>query len=157
MCGERGCAWQRRGHAWQRGACMAGGMCGGGGGGHAWQERWPLQQMVRILLECILVIITGYNEVVAKVIFLHLSVIHSVHSGGGGLPQCMLGYHPPGADTPPQQQTPPQTRPPWEQTPARADTTTPPQTRHSPRSRHTPPDQTPPASIRSMSGRYASY
>ena len=52
------------GHAWQRGACMA---KGGGGmhdgsvhgrgvyivGGHAWQERWPLQQKVRILLECI--------------------------------------------------------------------------------------------------------
>ena len=35
----------------------------------------------------------------AKVIFLHLSVSHSVH--GGGLPQCMLGYTPPtGADTP---------------------------------------------------------
>ena len=51
-----------REHAWQ-GACMAGGMCGGGcawlracmAGGHAWQERWPLQQMVCILLECILV------------------------------------------------------------------------------------------------------
>ena len=25
----------------------------------------------------------------------------------GGLPQCMLGYHPPGPDTPPQEQTPP--------------------------------------------------
>ena len=25
------------------------------GGGHVWQERWPLQQMVCILLECILV------------------------------------------------------------------------------------------------------
>ena len=31
---------------------MAGGMCGGG---HVWLERWPLQQVVRILLECILV------------------------------------------------------------------------------------------------------
>ena len=44
-------------------------------------------------------IITGRNEVVAKVIFLHLSVIHSVHRGGGGLPQCMLGY-PPGSSRP---------------------------------------------------------
>ena len=35
----------------------------------------------------------------AKVIFLHLSVIHSVHRGGG-LPQCILGYHHPPADTP---------------------------------------------------------
>ena len=50
----------------------------------------------------------GRNEVVAKVIFLHLSVILFT---GGVLPQCMLGYHPqtpdppwtpdpPGADTP---------------------------------------------------------
>ena len=44
----------------------------------------------------------------AKVMFLHLSVSHSVHKGGGCLPQCMLGYtprsrHPPGADTPPAQ------------------------------------------------------
>ena len=44
-----------------------------------------------------------------KVIFLHLSVIHSVHRGGGGLPQCMLGYHPPGSSPPPPDQadTPP--------------------------------------------------
>ena len=33
------------GHAWQ------GGMHGWGGG-HTWQERWPLQRMVHILLEC---------------------------------------------------------------------------------------------------------
>ena len=42
------------------GGCVAGGgMHGrdvrGRGGGHAWQERWPLQWAVRILLECILV------------------------------------------------------------------------------------------------------
>ena len=36
-----------------------------------------------------------------KVMFLHLSVSHSVHRGGG-LPQCMLGYHhPPRPGTPP--------------------------------------------------------
>ena len=37
----------------------------------------------------------------AKVMFLHLSVSHSVHRGC--LPQCMLGYTPQplGADTPP--------------------------------------------------------
>ena len=40
----------------------------------------------------------------AKVMFLHLSVSHSVHRGG--LPQCMLGYHPPGTRHPPEQ-TPP--------------------------------------------------
>ena len=47
------------GHAWQ-GACVVGGMHGGGhawqGWGHVWQERWPLQQTVHILLECILVL-----------------------------------------------------------------------------------------------------
>ena len=37
------------------GACMAGGVRGGGGR-RAWQERRPLQLTVRILLECILVI-----------------------------------------------------------------------------------------------------
>ena len=86
----------------------------------------------------------------AKVIFLHLSVIHSVHRGG--LPQCMLGYHhhpptryqspwtrspppgsrhpprgdPPAADppeeTPPPEQTPPGGDPPLEQTPPRKQT-----------------------------------
>ena len=44
-----------------RGACMAGGghVWQGGvhGRGHAWQERWPLQQAVHILLECILVLL----------------------------------------------------------------------------------------------------
>ena len=47
-----------------RGMCMAGGMHGTGmcvtggmcGRGHTWQERWPLQRAVRILLECILVV-----------------------------------------------------------------------------------------------------
>ena len=37
------------------GACVAGGIHGhGGGGGHVWQERWPLHRAVRILVECIL-------------------------------------------------------------------------------------------------------
>ena len=34
---------------------MAGGACMARGGGHAWQERRPLQWTVCILLECILV------------------------------------------------------------------------------------------------------
>ena len=77
----------------------------------------------------------------AKVISLHLSVIHSVHRGGGGLSQCMLGYHspqtrqtPPGPGRPPRDQADtPQTRqtPPWDQ----AD---PPPTPQGP---DTPPDQ----------------
>ena len=49
-------------------------------------------------------IFTGRNEVVAKVIFLHLSVILFT---GGRLPQCMLGYHPLGAD-PPRADPPPE-------------------------------------------------
>ena len=50
----------------------------------------------------------------AKVMFLHVSVSHSVHRGG--LPQCMLGYHPPRTRPPPQSRHP-QSRPPQEQTP----------------------------------------
>ena len=104
------------------------------------QSRQLLLRAVCILLECILV--TGRNEVEAKVIFLHLSVIHSVHKGGG-LPQCMLGYHtppgvtPPRADTPntPPDQTSPGADPPWSR----------------------PPAADPPQSRRSTSGRYASY
>ena len=98
----------------------------------------------------------------------------STGGGEGCLPQCMLGYTPwsrsPGADilpeqTPPRADTPqsrhPQTPPgadtPWsryppEQTPPRAD----------PPGADPPPEQTPqsrhpPGSIRSTSGRYASY
>ena len=91
--------------------------------------------------------------------FLQASVILST-GGGGGLPQCMLGnHHPPGTTSP------------------RADTH-PPGTRHTPLGPDPPPEQTPPlpppeqtpppradtpspreadASMRSMSGRYASY
>ena len=66
-------------------------------------------------------VITSRNEVVAKVMFLLVSMILST---GGCLPQCMLGYHPPGADTP-QSRPPRQSRhplqeqtPPGKQTPA---------------------------------------
>ena len=77
----------------------------------------------------------------AKVIFSQACVCPQ---GGGCLPQCMLGYIPLGADTPP---------------PPGADTLPPEQTPPT-GSRH-PPEQTPPrdadCSIRSTSGRYASY
>ena len=56
-------------------------------------------------------VITGRNEVVAKVMFLQVSVCPQ--GGSGCLPQCMLGCHPPKdqADTPPgTRQTPPGTR-----------------------------------------------
>ena len=99
----------------------------------------------------------------AKVMFLQASVILS--TGRGCLPQCMMGYHPPGADTPLQEQTPPHgadtppSRHPLEQTPPRADTPgsrhplkqtppgadTPPQSRHPQLwSRHPPEADTPP-------------
>ena len=71
----------------------------------------------------------------AKVMFLHLSVCHSVHRGC--LPQCMLGYTPPGADTP------------WSKQLSPGANTPPPRSSH------------PPSSacweIRPTSGRYASY
>ena len=50
-------------------------------------------------------IFTARNEVGARLCFLHVSVILFT---GGGLPQCMLGYHPP-------EQTPPGTTYPPEQ------------------------------------------
>ena len=70
-------------------------------------------------------LITGRNEVVAKVIFLHLSVIHSVHREEGVCPSACWDTTPPDqADTPPgpgrhapprDQADTPQTRqtPPW--------------------------------------------
>ena len=59
-------------------------------------------------------IFTGGNEVVAKVIFLHLFVI--LFTGGVCLSACWdttpPEQTPPGVDTPPEQQTPPKSRPP---------------------------------------------
>ena len=70
-------------------------------------------------------------------------VCHSVH--GGCLPQCMLGYHTPRADTPlswhPPGADPPGADTLWEQTPPRAET--PPPRADPPRSRHPPRADTP--------------
>ena len=84
-------------------------------------------------------IITGRNGVVAKVIFLHLSVIHSVHRGEGVcLSACWDTTTPHPEQTPPDQiPTPlgaanPGSRPPLDQTP------------HPPRSRPPWPDTHPP-------------
>ena len=85
--------------------------------------------------------ITGRNEVVAKVIFLHLSVILFTVGEGVCLSACwdtpQIRHHPLDQTPPPPDQadtTPPQTRhhhPPW--------------TRHHPPDQvDTPPDQTPP-------------
>ena len=95
-------------------------------------------------------VITGRNKVMAKVMFLLVSVIlltwgvsASVHAG--------IPHTTPPEQTPPREQTPP------EQTPPGADT---PRSRH-PQSRHPPGADTPPreadSGIRSMSGRYTSY
>ena len=94
--------------------------------------------------------ITGRNEVVEKVIFLHLFVI--LFTGGWGcLPQCMLGYHTPRSRHTSPEQTPPRADPPGADTPLGADThlgvdtlgADTPQSRH-PRSRHPSPlEQTP--------------
>ena len=74
---------------------------------------WVLRVRSQLATTTQIFYFTGCNEVVAKVLFLHLFV-HSVHRGG--LPQCMLGYHHPRADTPlgpdPPEQTPPKSRPP---------------------------------------------
>ena len=129
--------------------------------------------MFRLLL-VYFIFVTDRNEVVAKVIFLHLSVIlftggvsASVHAGIPHLPpraDTPLGAdtpwsrHPPRSrhpleQTPPPRRDPPRADTPWEQTPPRADTPqeqTPPwsrqnpQSRHPPRSRHPPGANTPP-------------
>ena len=74
-------------------------------------------------------IVTGRNEVVAKVMFLQVCVCPQ---GGGCLPQCMLGCQPPRPGTPPDQADAPRTR------------QTPPRTRQTPLTRQTPPDQADP-------------
>ena len=100
-------------------------------------------------------IITGRNEVVAKVIFLHLSVILFT---GGCLPRCMLGYHPPPEQTAPGADTclgadTPWSRHPLEQTlPSPQEQTHPPQSRHSPRADTQPP--TPPPGADTPSSRH---
>ena len=77
-----------------------------------YEARTVGKRAVGIPLKCLF---TGCNEVVAKVIFLHLVVILFTW---GGLPQCMLGCHTPTGSrhTPPRADTPPEQTPPWEQT-----------------------------------------
>ena len=106
-------------------------------------------------------IITGRNEVVAKVMFLLVSVI--LFTGGGCLPQCMLGYHTPREQTPLKQTTPGADIPleqtlPWSRQPPRADNpprADPPE-QSPPWSRHTPLPEAD-SGIWSMSGWYAFY
>ena len=67
------------------GACMEGvymrGMCVGGGvcmAGACTQERWPMKQAVRILLECILVF-QDFTFLIWTDIFWGLSSVHNVY------------------------------------------------------------------------------
>ena len=67
-------------------------------------EKFPL----RLTLNKLTLVITGRNEVAAKVMFLLVSVILFTE----GLPQCMLGYHQPPlpgkeAPLPPRKEAPP--------------------------------------------------
>ena len=82
-------------------------------------------------------IFTGRNEVVAKVIFLHLFVI--LFTGGGVSASVHAGIPPPQEQTPPPDQPHPRDQtPPWEQTP--------------PGSRHPPPPEQAPPRIRHPPG-----
>ena len=95
-------------------------------------------------------IITGRNEVVAKVMFLHVSVILLTAGGVSGEPPRTREEPPRDQADPPWQGDPPWTR------------EEPPRTRQTPPAGRTPPEQADPpqeedCSIRSMSGRYASY
>ena len=123
-------------------------------------------------------LITGRNEIVAMVIFLHLSVI--LFTGGRGVGFCFnacwdTNPPPPTRQPPPRtRQTRPGTRPPpgpgrpplTRQTPPGPDPpgsgrpppgTRPPRTGRSPRDQTPPPPRETDSSIRSTSGRYASY
>ena len=110
---------------------------------------------------------TGRNEVVAKVMFLLVSVILST---GGGLPQCMLGYcHPPRRRHPPlpaketpRKETPQEGGTPLPSRPPPPEGEPPPQKEGSdpgphPRGKLREIRSSPPPAIRSMSGQYASY
>ena len=83
--------------------CPQGGLCHGDPPAPVMVEEWP----VRILLECILVVmlITGRNEVVAKVMFLHVSVILLTGGSLGRPPRDQAD--PPGQGTPPRDQADP--------------------------------------------------
>ena len=108
-------------------------------------------------------IITGRNEVVAKVMFLHVCVI--LFTGGvlraGRTPPDQT---PPGSRHPPWSRHPPDQTPPSppDQTPPPSREQTPPQDQTPPPPEQRPPTPTPlpreaDSGIRSMSGRYASY
>ena len=124
-----------------------------------------------------IILVTGRNEVVAKVMFLQLC--DSVHGGGGVVCLSACWDTPSAKETPPAKETPLPRRPPQEGgTPQEGD---PPRRRHPPKRRHPPQKEAPPrrshppgrthpprrrpppppqeadSDIRSMTGWYASY
>ena len=152
-----------------KGACVAGAACMARMPPPADTTRYGdtvNERAVRILLECILV--TGRNEVLAKVMFLHLSVI-LLTGGGKYLTRPPPDQTPPWTRPPLDQTHPPGTRTPPDQTPPGPDTPPPRDQAGTPQTREVPPDQTPPpgtrpdphpgtadSGIRSTFGRYAS-
>ena len=117
---------------------------------HPWADtpllRWLLQQTVHILLECILV--TGHNEVVAKVMFLQLCVIQ--FTGGSPAGRTSWAGRPPWQGAPPGRKTPQQGEPTWQGEPPGRETPlagrTPLPGKETPLSRENPPaGRTPPA------------
>ena len=101
-------------------------------------------------------VITGRNEVVAKIIFLQVCV-----STRGCLPQCMLGY-PPGSRHPPGSRPPRADTRPGRDTPSPGLSTplglsTPPRLSTPPETKYTTPWEADSGIRSSTSGRYASY
>ena len=73
VCGMRG-----------KGACVA------EGGGCAWQQRWPLQRTVRILLECILVLKYFRRRIETVIIFVPTSLSYSQSTSVNGPLECVI-------------------------------------------------------------------
>ena len=94
-------------------------------------------------------LITGRNQVVAKVMFLQVCVCPQ---GGGCLPQCMLRYHtPPGWRTPPRDQADP---PGWRNHPPSPGPGRPPLDGEPPQDQADPPDGEPPLPPRKQTPAY---
>ena len=99
---------------------------------------------------CDLPIITGRNEVVAKVMFLHVSVILFMGGLQAGRIPPWTGRTPPGRENPPGREEPPLDR----ENPSGPGR--PPQVGRTPHIREEPPPEAD-SRIQSTSGRYASY
>ena len=76
----------------------------------SWQTDLYIIQCLEPMIACLFGLLRPANEVWGKVIFLHMSVSHSVHIGGGGSTWAGTPWqvHPPG------RYTPRQVHPPWQ-------------------------------------------